>query len=179
MAHNLTAIISEEFNLSHHQVEATIKLLNDGATIPFISRYRKEATGSLDEVMIRNIQIRHSNLLEIIKRKEYILETIESQGNLTDDLRAKIEATLDLATLEDIYLPFKPKRRTKAAIAREAGLEPLAKIIMAQTSNDIDRQASKFTGEKIGSINDAINGALDIIAEWVSESEKARAIVRN
>ena len=179
MAHNLTAIISEEFNLSHHQVEATIKLLNDGATIPFISRYRKEATGSLDEVMIRNIQIRHSNLLEIIKRKEYILETIELQGNLTDDLRAKIEATLDLATLEDIYLPFKPKRRTKAAIAREAGLEPLAKIIMAQTSNDIDRQASKFTGEKIGSINDAINGALDIIAEWVSESEKARAIVRN
>lgn len=179
MAHNLTAIISEEFNLSPHQVEATIKLLNDGATIPFISRYRKEATGSLDEVMIRNIQISHDNLLEIIKRKDYILETIESQGNLTDELRAKIEATLDLAILEDIYLPYKPKRRTKAAIAREAGLEPLAKIIMAQTSNDIDKQASKFTGEKINSIADAINGALDIIAEWISESEKARSIVRN
>lgn len=179
MTHDLIAVISEELNLSIKQVTATIKLLNEGATIPFISRYRKEATGSLDEVAVRNIQLRYQELQEIVKRKEYILEIIETQGKLTPELRDKIVSTLDASILEDIYLPYKPKRRTRAAIARERGLEPLAKIIMAQSSGDIERQASKFMCNDITNLDDAISGALDIIAEWVSENEKVRSIVRS
>ncbi len=178
MTHNIITIISEELNLSIKQVVATIRLLDDGATIPFISRYRKEATGSLDEVAIRNIQLRNQELQDIIKRKEYILETIEAQGKLTSELKERINTTLDAAVLEDIYLPYKPKRRTRAAIARERGLEPLAKIIMAQTSSDIERQASRFLSDGVNSVDDAISGALDIIAEWVSENEKVRSLVR-
>jgi uncharacterized protein len=178
MTHNIITIISEELNLSIKQVAATIRLLDDGATIPFISRYRKEATGSLDEVAIRNIQLRNQELQDIIKRKEYILETIEAQGKLTLELKERINTTLDAAVLEDIYLPYKPKRRTRAAIARERGLEPLAKIIMAQASSDIERQASRFLSDGVNSVDDAISGALDIIAEWVSENEKVRSLVR-
>jgi uncharacterized protein len=178
MIHDIVTIISEELNLSNKQVTATIRLLDDGATIPFISRYRKEATGSLDEVAIRNIQLRNQELQDIIKRKEYILETIEAQGKLTLELKERINTTLDAAVLEDIYLPYKPKRRTRAAIARERGLEPLAKIIMAQTSSDIERQASRFLSDGVNSVDDAISGALDIIAEWVSENEKVRSLVR-
>lgn len=178
MTHNIITIISEELNLSIKQVAATIRLLDDGATIPFISRYRKEATGSLDEVAIRDIQLRNQELQDIIKRKEYILETIEAQGKLTLELKERINTTLDAAVLEDIYLPYKPKRRTRAAIARERGLEPLAKIIMAQASSDIERQASRFLSDGVNSIDDAISGALDIIAEWVSENEKVRSLVR-
>lgn len=178
MTHDIITIISEELNLSNKQVAATIRLLEDGATIPFISRYRKEATGSLDEVAIRNIQLRNQELQDIIKRKEYILETIEGQGKLTSELKEKIKATLDASVLEDIYLPYKPKRRTRAAIARERGLEPLAKIIMSQTSSDIERQASRFLSDGVNSVDEAISGALDIIAEWVSENEKVRSIVR-
>ena len=178
MTHNIITIISEELNLSIKQVAATIRLLDDGATIPFISRYRKEATGSLDEVAIRNIQLRNQELQDIIKRKEYILETIEAQGKLTPELKERINTTLDAAVLEDIYLPYKPKRRTRAAIARERGLEPLAKIIMAQASSDIERQASRFLSDGVNSVDDAISGALDIIAEWVSENEKVRSLVR-
>ena len=178
MTHNIITIISEELNLSVKQVAATIRLLDDGATIPFISRYRKEATGSLDEVAIRNIQLRNQELQDIIKRKEYILETIEAQGKLTLELKERINTTLDAAVLEDIYLPYKPKRRTRAAIARERGLEPLAKIIMAQTSSDIERQASRFLSDGVNSVDDAIFGALDIIAEWVSENENVRSLVR-
>ena len=178
MTHNIITIISEELNLSIKQVAATIRLLDDGATIPFISRYRKEATGSLDEVAIRNIQLRNQELQDIIKRKEYILETIEAQGKLTLELKERINTTLDAAVLEDIYLPYKPKRRTRAAIARERGLEPLAKIIMAQTSSDIERQASRFLSDGVNSVDDAIFGALDIIAEWVSENENVRSLVR-
>ncbi|MBR6640076.1 MAG: RNA-binding transcriptional accessory protein [Muribaculaceae bacterium] len=178
MTHDIITIISEELNLSNKQVSATIRLLEDGATIPFISRYRKEATGSLDEVAIRNIQLRYHELQEIVKRKEYILETIESQGKLTPELKDKINSTLDVSILEDIYLPYKPKRRTRAAIAREQGLEPLAKIIMSQTSGDIERQALRFLSDGVNSTDDAISGALDIIAEWVSENEKVRSIIR-
>ena len=147
-------------------------------SIPFISRYRKEATGSLDEVAIRNIQLRNQEIQDIIKRKEYILETIEAQGKLTPELKEKINSTLDASVLEDIYLPYKPKRRTRAAIARERGLEQLAKIIMAQASSDIERQASRFLSDDVNSADEAISGALDIIAEWVSENEKIRSIVR-
>lgn len=178
MTHDIITIISEELNLSNKQVSATIRLLEDGATIPFISRYRKEATGSLDEVAIRNIQLRYHELQEIVKRKEYIIETIESQGKLTPELKDKINSTLDVSILEDIYLPYKPKRRTRAAIAREQGLEPLAKIIMSQTSGDIERQALRFLSDGVNSTDDAISGALDIIAEWVSENEKVRSIIR-
>ena len=179
MAIDIISIIAQELNLQRQQVSATVKLLDEGATIPFISRYRKEVTGSLDEVAIFNIQSRHNSLLELEKRKAYILETIEEQGKLTEELRQKINKTIDLAILEDLYVPFKPKRRTRAAIARERGLEPLAKIIMAQNSTDIDRQASRFITEDVVTADDAIAGAQDIIAEWISENEKVRAMVRN
>ncbi|MBR5898831.1 MAG: RNA-binding transcriptional accessory protein [Muribaculaceae bacterium] len=179
MAIDIISIIAQEYNLQRQQVSATVKLLEEGATIPFISRYRKEVTGSLDEVAIFNIQSRHNSLLELEKRKIYILETIEEQGKLTDELRQKISETIDLSVLEDLYVPFKPKRRTRAAIARERGLEPLAKIIMAQNSADITRQAARFVTDEVATADDAIAGAQDIIAEWVSENEKVRATVRN
>ncbi len=174
---DLSEIIGKELNVPQKNVSATIKLLEDGATIPFISRYRKEVTGMLDEVMIRNIQLRYESLVELVKRKEYIIGIIGEQ--LTPELKKRIDATFDSAELEDIYLPFKPKRRTRASVAREKGLEPLAKIIMAQTSADIDRQAARFVNDKVADAKDAIAGALDIIAEWVGESEKARSMVRS
>lgn len=179
MALDIKQIIAQELKLELRQVIATIKLLEDGATIPFISRYRKEQTGMLDEVAVYEIQQRHNALQELEKRKIYILETIEQQGKLTDELRTRIEATVDATELEDIYVPFKPKRRTRAAIARECGLEPLAKIIMSQSAKDISSKASLFVKEDVTNIDDAIAGACDIIAEWVSENEKVRSIVRN
>ena len=171
-------IISTELNLSEKSVASTIKLLEEGATIPFISRYRKEVTGSLDEVAIRDIQLRYNELQDLAKRKQYILEVIDGVGALTPELRQKIESTFDVSTLEDLFLPYKPKRRTKASIAREKGLEPLAKIIMTQTESDIDYRANKFVKGEVETVDEAINGALDIIAEWVSESESARQAVR-
>lgn len=178
MALDIRNIIAQEFNLQLKQVSATVKLLEEGATIPFISRYRKEQTGSLDEVVIFNIQSRYNLLQELEKRKIYILEVIEQQGKMTDELKDKINNTIDVNILEDIYVPYKPKRRTKAAIAREKGLESLAKIIMAQNSDDIEKQAIRYVKEQVESVDDAITGALDIIAEWVSENEKVRSIVR-
>lgn len=172
------AIISKELNISQKQVKATIKLLEEGATIPFISRYRKEATGSLDEVAIRDIQLRNNELKELVKRKEYILETIEAANALTPELKSKIEETFDASILEDLFLPYKPKRRTRASIARERGLEPLAKYIMSQSSSDIEMRAQRYAKGDVASIDEAISGALDIIAEWISESETARQIVR-
>ena len=177
MSNDLIAIISQELNLSPRQVTATVRLLSDGATIPFISRYRKEMTGSLDEVEIRKIQLRFDELTEILKRKQYILETIEQQEKLTPELRAKIEETLDASVLEDLYMPYKPKRRTRASIAKERGLEPLAKIIMSQSS-DINAQAQRYVRDEVTSVDDAVSGASDIIAEWVSENENARSMVR-
>lgn len=172
-------IISKELNLLEHSVAATIKLLEDGATIPFISRYRKEATGSLDEVAIRNIQLRYNELIELEKRKKYIIETIDAADALTPELREKIETTYNSAVLEDLFLPYKPKRRTRASIAREKGLEPLAKIIMSQNERNITGRAMRFISDDVLNEDDAIAGALDIIAEWVSENERARQIVRN
>lgn len=172
------SIISKELNVSIKSVGSTIKLLEEGATIPFISRYRKEVTGSLDEVAIRDIQLRHNELKELVKRKEYILDTIKASNALTPELKSKIEETFDASILEDLFLPFKPKRRTKASIARERGLEPLAKYIMSQSYSDIEMRAQRYVVEEVASIDDAISGALDIIAEWVSESEIARQIVR-
>lgn len=179
MINNLHAIIANELNIPENSVYATISLLDEGATIPFVSRYRKEMTGSLDEVAIRNIELRYNELQELSKRKMYILEVIDKAGVLTPGFREKIESTFDSSVLEDMFLPYKPKRRTRASIARDRGLEPLAKIIMAQNEKDINLKANRFVCDEVVNSEDAISGALDIIAEWVSESETARGIVRN
>lgn len=159
-------------------VAACLRLLDEGATVPFISRYRKEATGGMDEVTVHTVQTRHIELTELDKRKEYILDVIKNQDLLTPELQDRITETLDPIALEDIYLPYKPKRNTRAQAARAIGLEPLARIIMAQNSTDIEKQSKKFAKEA-GSISQAIAGASDIIAEWVSENEKARNLVRS
>lgn len=170
--------IAGQLHIDSNRVQAVVKLLDEGATIPFISRYRKEATGSLDETRILEISELTKKLRTLLKRKQTILEEIDSQGKLTPDIKQKIEETTDQATLEDIYLPFKPKRRTRAAIAREKGLEPLAKIIMSQQTGNIERTASRFINGNVADTAEVISGAMDIIAEWVSESEKARRTVR-
>lgn len=172
-------LISREMNIPEERVNATLKLLAEGATIPFISRYRKEATGGLDEVAIFNISERFDSLRELADRKLYILQTIEAQGALTDELRLLIEQTYDPAILEDLYLPFKPKRRTRAQVARENGLEPLAKIIMSQRCANPEDAARRYLGEKVTETDAAIAGASDIIAEWVSEDQRSRRNVRN
>lgn len=165
--------------IPEERVNAVLKLLAEGATIPFISRYRKEATGGLDEVAIFNISTRFDALRELADRKLYILQTINSRGDLTSELQRQIEATFDAAQLEDLYLPFKPKRRTRAQVARENGLEPLAKMIMSQKCNNPTAAAAKFINENVVSEDDAISGASDIIAEWVSEDRRSREHVRN
>jgi uncharacterized protein len=172
-------IISKNLNISLRQVENTIKLLSEEATIPFISRYRKEMTGNLDEIQIAAIQNQHTKLCELAKRKETILTTIEEQGKLTDELRSQIEQCYDAIALEDIYLPFKPKRRTRAEIAKEKGLEPLAKMLMKQNDLDVCSVANRFVSNEIESEDDALKGARDIMAEWISESTNARNAVRN
>lgn len=172
-------IIAREMDIPEQRVNATLRLLAEGATIPFISRYRKEATGGLDEVAIFNISERFDALRELADRKLYILQTIEGSGALTDELRRKIEETYDPALLEDIYLPFKPKRRTRAQIARENGLEPLAKIIMSQKCANPEDAASRYINDNIPDAQSAIAGASDIIAEWVSEDQRSRQNVRN
>lgn len=159
-------------------VAACLRLLDDGATVPFIARYRKEATGGMNEIIVRAIQLRHQELTELDKRKEYIMDVIREREMLTPELQERIVETLDPIVLEDIYLPFKAKRNTRAQAARALGLEPLARIIMAQNSADIDKQARKYA-KAAGSITAAVAGASDIIAEWVSESEKARNLVRS
>ena len=179
MANIHANIITKELGsyLRKH-VAACLRLLDEGATVPFIARYRKEVTGGMDEVIVRSVQERHLALTELDKRKEYIIDVIRAAGALTVELEERIDETLDAVVLEDIYLPYKPKRNTRAQAARSLGLEPLAKIIMAQNSSDIERQANKFVKEGVESADAAIAGAADIIAEWVSESEKARNIVR-
>lgn len=176
---SIVSIIARETGIPEKSVTATIKLLQEGATIPFISRYRKEITGSLDETAIFAIDNRAQELAELSDRKKYILDTIEAQGNLSAELEERIVNCFDPNLLEDIYLPYKPRRRTRAQIARENGLEPLAKMIMAQTCADPDRAAGRFTGENVPDNAAAIAGASDIIAEWVNENEEARSRVRD
>ncbi|MDL2290419.1 RNA-binding transcriptional accessory protein, partial [Paludibacteraceae bacterium OttesenSCG-928-F17] len=173
------SIISTSLQLSNRQVQNTINLLNEGATIPFISRYRKEMTDGLDEIQISDIKNQYDKLVEIEKRKNTILSTIEEQGKLTDELKKRIENSWDATELEDIYLPYKPKRRTRAEIAREKGLEPLAKMLMSQQSNDVESMAQRFVKDNVADVNEALQGARDIIAEWVNESEAARNSIRN
>lgn len=171
--------IARRLGLNRRNVEATLGLLSEGATIPFISRYRKEHTGSLDEVQIKNIETLHNQLQELQKRKEYVIATIESARSLTDELKEKIENATDPNVVEDLYMPFKPRRRTRATAAREKGLEPLAKMLMAQTSRDIRSTARKFVNNEVETPDEALQGASDIIAEWISENSAARAWLRD
>lgn len=176
---DLPSIIGDDLNIARKYVNATIKLFDDGATIPFIARYRKEATGGLDEVKIHSIKMRLDSLREFLKRREFVVNAIREAGALTDELAERIERTLDPAVLEDIYVPFKPRRRTKAEAARERGLEPLARIVMAQNIDKPHTVAKKFVKPaELNDADEALAGACDIIAEWVSESEKARTLVR-
>ena len=172
-------MIATALNIAVHQVENTLSLLNGGATIPFISRYRKEATGGLDEVQIGEIKERYDKLSDIAKRKETILKTIEEQGKLTTDLKKRIETCWDATELEDIYLPYKPKRKTRAEAARQKGLEPLATILMMQRENNLMPRVRTFVKGEVKDEEDALKGARDIIAEQVSEDERARNQVRN
>ena len=171
-------LISKRLNISESRVAGALQLLLDGATIPFIARYRKEATGGLDEVEIAAIYAENEKIDELIKRKAFVMEAIEAAGALTDELRARIEASWEVNEIEDIYLPYKQKKRTRATIAREAGLESLAKIIMSGKCADIESTAARYLNDKVATAEDAIGGAQDIIAEWVSESEAARNAVR-
>lgn len=170
--------ISAELNLSLKQVNSIYDLQSEGATIPFIARYRKEATGNLDEVVIGNVidQIKYFNDLD--KRKETVLKTIEEAGKMTPELKQRIENCVDATELEDIYLPYKPKRKTKASVAIEKGLEPLAKQIFEQGNLSLDEEAAKYINEQVKDNQEALQGARDIMAEWISEHEQARNIVR-
>lgn len=159
-------------------VAACLRLLDEGATVPFIARYRKEATGAMDDATVHAVMTRHQELTEIDKRKEYIKDVIKSQEALTPELEARLDETFDPIVIEDIYMPFKPKRNTRAQAARALGLEPLAKILMSQTVGIPSEAASRFAKDA-GGVEAALAGASDIIAEWVSESEKARGIVRS
>ncbi|MDY6845293.1 MAG: Tex-like N-terminal domain-containing protein, partial [Thermodesulfobacteriota bacterium] len=173
--------IASELHVDVWQVEAASLLLVDGATIPFITRYRKEVTGSLDEVRITNIRNRLAQLEELDKRREAIVKSLEEQGKLDDELKEKIDAAETLAVLEDIYLPYRPKRRTRATIAREKGLEPLAQIILSQHDLDPFVESAAFVDAEKGveTIEDALSGARDIIAEWVNEDQEARTKMRS
>jgi len=178
MNSKIIEIIAQTLGIRIGQVTNTIKLINEGATVPFISRYRKERTGSLDEVQVLNIKEQHEKFSELEKRKETVLKTIEEQQLLTPELKTRIESCFNTVELEDIYLPYKPKRRTRATIAKEKGLEPLAKIMMKQLERSLETRATSFLNDQVETVEDALAGARDIIAEWISENEKARNIVR-
>ena len=174
-----TQLISSELHLPEHGVENTLKLLDEGCTIPFISRYRKERTGGLDEVQITAISNRLEQLQEIAKRKKTIVKTITEQQKMTSELQKRIDDCWDTTTLEDIYLPYKPKRRTRAQVAREQGLEPLATILMMQREPNPERAAHRFVRDDVSDVATALKGAQDIIAEQVSEDEGSRNQVRS
>ncbi len=172
-------LISKSLNISLRNVENSIKLLEEGATIPFISRYRKEVTGGLDEVKIASIKELYEKYLELGKRKEYVLKSISEQEKLTSELEKQITDCWDGTELEDIYLPYKPKRQTRAEIARKNGLEPLAKWLMAQHNGSAEVKATQYLNENVTDAETALKGARDIIAEWVNEDTHARQLVRN
>ena len=176
-----TRLISAELHLPEPGVENTLKLLDEGCTIPFISRYRKERTGGLDEVQIAAISNRAEQLQEIAKRKATVVNTITEQGKMTADLQKRIDDCWEMTTLEDIYLPYKPKRRTRAQIAREQGLEPLATLLLMQREANPERAAQRFVvaGDSPANTSEALKGAQDIIAEQVSEDERSRNTVRS
>ena len=173
------SLISSALQLSEKQVRNAIQLFNEGATIPFISRYRKEMTEGMDEVQLADTKDYYDKLCELAKRKLAVLKSIEDQEKLTTELKSRIDNCWNITELEDIYLPFKPKRRTRAEIAREKGLEPLAKMLMKQEANHVEQLAQPFIKGDVADVQDALKGARDIIAEWVNESESARNAIRN
>lgn len=181
MERNYAKLIADELNLKEEQVKNTLALLESGATIPFISRYRKEATGSLNEVQIGQIKELHTRLVELDKRRAAVLDSISEQGKLTPELKAQIEAATSLSEVEDLYLPYRPKRKTRASMAVERGLEPLAKIILKQQQQDLKNLARQFVSEVKGvpDVDSALAGARDIIAERVSENVNIRARLRS
>jgi len=172
------SLVAEKLGLHLWQVENTIRLLEDGSTIPFISRYRKEMTGSLDEVKLLHIRDEYNRLKELDIRRESIIRSIEEQDKMTPELRQKLEAATRMSEIEDLYLPFRPKRRTRATIAKEKGLEPLASLIMEQGETDPGKKAEEFLGDSVADKGEALAGACDIIAEWISEDQKAWARLR-
>ncbi len=179
MSMKIGQIIAAELQLQVSNVNNVISLLDEGATVPFISRYRKERTGSMDEVAVADVKERYEKLKELEKRKETVLKSIDDQGLLTDELRKKIENTYQSTELEDIYLPFKPKRKTRAVKAKEKGLEPLAKVLMKQYERDVEAKANNFVNADVATAEEALQGARDIIAEWINENTVARDIVRS
>jgi protein Tex len=172
--------IAEEINAAQEKVKATIELLDEGATVPFIARYRKEITGSMDEVQIMTIRDRVTQLRDLDKRKDAVLKSLEEQNKLTPELKDKVVNAETMSALEDIYLPYKPKRRTKATIAKEKGLEPLATLLFAQELKDVDSEALKLidASKELNSVEDVLAGARDIIAEWINENAECRSKVR-
>jgi len=178
MDEKIVQLVAGKLALPIHSVKNTISLLTGGATIPFIARYRKELTGSLDEVIIASIQRELTYFLDLDKRKQTILKTIQEQGLLTPELQKTIEDTFDSSVLEDIYLPYKPKKRTKGTIAKEKGLEPLAKLMMGMFEWDIEKRANAFLNDKVENVEEALAGARDIVAEWINENGRVRDNVR-
>ena len=178
---NYALQIAEELHLTEEQVKNTLALLEGGATIPFISRYRKEATGSLDEVQIGQIRDLHLRYVELDKRRAAIIDSVSEQGKLTPELEAQFNAALTLSELEDLYLPYRPKRKTRATVAVEKGLEPLAKLISTQRQVDLEKEAARYVNAEKGvqSIDEALAGARDILAERISENITIRARLRN
>jgi len=173
------SLIALSLQLSEKQIRNAIQLFNEGATIPFISRYRKEMTDGMDEVQLGDTKEQYDKLCELAKRKFAVLKSIEEQNKLTPDLKARIDNCWNITELEDIYLPYKPKRRTRAEIARERGLEPLATGLMKQQSNDVKKMALSFVKGDVVDTEDALKGARDIIAEWINENETARNAIRS
>ncbi|MEG1686118.1 MAG: Tex-like N-terminal domain-containing protein, partial [Bacteroides sp.] len=171
--------IANTLSIPEKQVANTLSLLIEGASIPFISRYRKEVTGGLDEVQIGDIKEQYDKLCELQKRKETVLNTIEEQGKLSTELKKRVESCWDATELEDIYLPYKPKRKTRAEVARQKGLEPLATLMMMQREPNIMARAKAFVKGDVKDEEEALKGARDIIAEQINEDERARNQVRN
>ena len=170
--------IKNQTQLTERAIEHTLELLSEGCTIPFIARYRKDKTGNLDEVAIERIAKAQNEYDNICKRKETILSSIEEQGKLTDELRQRIETSFELNELEDLYLPYKKRRKTKGDVAKENGLEPLAKQIMAQRPADLSLLASRYLSDKVATEAEALQGASDIIAEWINENMFIRRTLR-
>ena len=174
-------IVAQELGIKVKQITDTVELLDEGATVPFISRYRKEVTGSLDEVQVAAIRDRVQQLRDLDKRREAILKSIQEQGKLTPELEKQILAAETMAVLEDLYLPYKPKRRTKATMAREKGLEPLAELIFKQEVKDVEAEAEKYidAAKEVNTVEEALQGARDIIAEWINENAELRKKMRD
>ncbi|MFW5768099.1 MAG: Tex-like N-terminal domain-containing protein, partial [Bacteroidota bacterium] len=178
MNNTITGKIALALGLKASQVQACVSLLDEGATIPFISRYRKERTGSLDEVQVTDVKSKLDYFKELEKRRQSIIKSLDERDLLTEELKSKLLASESMTDLEDIYLPYKPKKRTRATMAREKGLEPLAKILMAQREAEPEIKALNFVNEGVDSPEDALQGARDIIAEWVSENQRTRNSLR-